>query len=76
MQSTSLVLLPSVHLDLYTDVTSTALTSDDLDTPQALVQTMSYLSVPFIYGRTFYICSRSGTSFHYDISTGFFNFCI
>ena len=32
-------------------------TSDDLDTPRALVYILLFVAVLFIYGRTFYTCS-------------------
>ena len=47
------------------ELQSTALTSDDLDTPRA----PSLLCCLYIYGRTFYTCS---TTFHYDMAALFF----
>ena len=38
-------------------VPSTALTSDDLDTPRAPVEILLFVAVLLIYGRTFYSCS-------------------
>ena len=41
-------LLPTIYLP------STALTSDDLDTPRSPVQIMLFVAGLLIYGRTFY----------------------
>ena len=57
-----------------TIVPSTALTSDDLDTQMAPVQIMLFVAALFIYVRTFYTCTWSCTSFHYNISAHLFTF--